>query len=89
MELLNELENVVNLTYWEHGHKGIFLFQDGLCAHIKMSREKFDEIQDKYYGNKLKNIISDSGIKNKQNRKKESIGKDLKIYITKDTTIEK
>lgn len=70
MELLDKLNNVADLSYWDYGHKGIFLFKDGVCAHIKMSREKFNEIEDKYYGEKLKNIISDSGIKNKQNRKK-------------------
>ena len=41
-----------------------------MCAHIKMSREKFNEIEEKYYEDKLKNIISDAGIRNKQNRKK-------------------
>ena len=70
MELLDKLNNVADLSYWEYGHKGIFLFKDGVCAHIKMSREKFNEIEDKYYGEKLKNIISDAGIRNKQNRKK-------------------
>ncbi|WP_297635062.1 hypothetical protein [uncultured Clostridium sp.] len=70
MELLDKLNNVTDLSYWDYGHKGIFLFNDGVCAHIKMSREKFNEIEDKYYGEKLKNIISDSGIRNKQNRKK-------------------
>lgn len=70
MELLDKLNNVADLSYWEYGHKAILLFNDGVCAHIKMSREKFNEIEEKYYEDKLKNIISDAGIRNKQNRKK-------------------
>lgn len=70
MKLLDKLNNVADLSYWEYGHKAILLFNDGVCAHIRMSRENFNEIEEKYYEDKLKNIISDAGIKNKQNRKK-------------------
>lgn len=70
MKLLDKLNNVADLSYWEYGHKAILLFNDGVCAHVKMSREKFNEIEEKYYEDKLKNIISDAGIKNKHNRKK-------------------
>ena len=70
MELLDKLNDVTILSYWNYGNKGIFLFNNGVCAHIKMSRKKFNEIESKYYEEKLKNTISDSGIRNKQNRKK-------------------
>lgn len=67
-----DLNKAIELSYWEHDSKGIFLFESGLCAHVKMSKEKFDEIESKYYEEKLKNIINDSGIRNKTVRQKRS-----------------
>ncbi|WP_448821270.1 hypothetical protein [Cetobacterium sp.] len=70
VSLLDKLNSAISLSYWEHENKGIFLFDSGVCAHIKMSRKTFNEIESKYYKNKLKNVVVDSEIRNKQSRKK-------------------
>lgn len=90
MELLDKLNNVADLSYWEYGHKAILLFNDGMCAHIKMSREKFNEIEEKYYEDKLKNIISLMlELEISKIEKRELIGKGLKSFITTDMITKK